>query len=41
MKLGGIISVSRIFERGGDKMRSQAQARFSGASGSHAMYFSF
>jgi hypothetical protein len=37
MKLGGIISVSRIFDRGGDKMRSQATARFNGASGSHSV----
>ena len=37
MKLGGIISVSGIFDRGGDKMRSQAQARFTGASGSHSV----
>ena len=37
MKLGGIISVSDIFQRGGDKMRAQAHARFNGASGSHAV----
>lgn len=37
MKLGGIISVSNIFQRGGDKMRSQAKARLAGASGSHSV----